>query len=275
MTVIAEGSRRLEKLPDLNTSLSPGRDTGRALQAPGPSMLRLVRMELRKAVDTRSGRWLMVAIVGLAVAALAYRMLRADEAAVSFTGYLGNVQLGVMLLLPVIGVMAMTSEWSQRTALSTFILVPRRGRVLTAKVAAAGLLSTAATVLVTAMTALAVVVGAGITGDTPIWEGTVDAVTGATLTAVLNLMMAVGVGALAGNTAVALVAFYVLPTGWAVAGPAVFGRNAEWLDLFGAFEQIAIQQVHTPWPKIAVALAVWVVLPLVVGVVMSLRRDVK
>ena len=203
MTVIAAGAASLEKLPNLNTSLSRVRDAGPALDAPGPSMARLVRMELRKSVDTRAGLWVMIAILGLAVATLAYRLLKVDQADVSFTGYLDIVTIGVMLLLPVIGVMAMTSEWSQRTALSTFTLVPRRGRVLTAKIFAAVLLAVAAVAVVVALTVLGLLAGSAMTGETASWSGGVDAVTGLAIMTVLNLMMAVGVGALAGNTAVA------------------------------------------------------------------------
>lgn len=100
----------IEKLPDLDTSLCGGRDASRALQAPGPSLPRLVGLELRKAVDTRAGRWVLLAVVGLAVASIAYRLLKAEEADVSMRGYLGDAMLGVQLLLPVLGVMAMTSE---------------------------------------------------------------------------------------------------------------------------------------------------------------------
>ena len=40
------------------------------------------------------------------------------------------------ILLPVLGILAITSEWSQRTGLVTFTLAPNRGRVLLAKVTA-------------------------------------------------------------------------------------------------------------------------------------------
>lgn len=153
--------------------------------------------------------------------------------------------------------------------------MPRRGPVLGAKVVAAILLGTAATLVAVAVTAAGVLGGAALTGETADWTGSGDAVTSAVLINVLNLLMAVGLGALAGSTAVGLVAYYALPTGWAIAGPAVFGRHAEWLDVFDAFSQIAVQEVTTSTPKMAVALTVWVVLPLVAGVVVSLRREVK
>ena len=37
------------------------------------------------------------------------------------------------LILPVLGILLVTSEWSQRTGLTTFALVPQRERVIVAK----------------------------------------------------------------------------------------------------------------------------------------------
>src|SRR3712207_8360666 len=37
------------------------------------------------------------------------------------------------VILPIIAVLSVTSEWSQRSGLATFTLVPHRGRVLLAK----------------------------------------------------------------------------------------------------------------------------------------------
>ena len=49
------------------------------------------------------------------------------------------------VILPIIAVLSVTSEWSQRTGLATFTLVPHRGRVLLAKAIAAVLVALAAT----------------------------------------------------------------------------------------------------------------------------------
>ena len=69
------------------------------------------------------------------------------------------------VLIPVLGILAVTSEWSQRTALTTFALVPRRERVIAAKLLAglALALASVAVCLVTSLaaTALVPVVGHG------------------------------------------------------------------------------------------------------------------
>jgi ABC-2 type transport system permease protein len=54
----------------------------------------------------------------------------------SGASYLTWAGIGATRLLPVVLMLAMTAEWSQRTAMSTFTQEPRRGRVLAAKIAA-------------------------------------------------------------------------------------------------------------------------------------------
>ena len=69
------------------------------------------------------------------------------------------------VLIPVLGILAVTSEWSQRTAVTTFALVPRRDRVIAAKLLAGLALALAAVGVCLAMslaaTALVPVVGHG------------------------------------------------------------------------------------------------------------------
>ena len=52
---------------------------------PRQSFLRLVRIELRKMVDTRSGRWLLIGIVALSVAGLTWGLTHLDPGPVAFT----------------------------------------------------------------------------------------------------------------------------------------------------------------------------------------------
>ena len=105
-----------------------------------PSLPQLVRVELRKSYDTRAGRWLLLAI-GLAALGVVAISLFVEDAPKTFADLFSFTQLPVGILLPVLGILLVTSEWSQRTAMTTFTLVPRRSRVLTAKVLAASVLA--------------------------------------------------------------------------------------------------------------------------------------
>src|SRR5262249_44115978 len=95
---------------------------------------RLLRAEWHKTIDTRAARWLLAAAAITTIGALLIPLLFPHNVAQSRASYLTWAGLGLTRLLPVVLILAMTAEWSQRTAMSTFTLEPRRGRVLTAKI---------------------------------------------------------------------------------------------------------------------------------------------
>src|SRR5664280_3676142 len=108
---------------------------------PGIPFSRLLRVEWGKATGTRAARWLLVlgaaSTIGLLLAWLTAPSSR-DQ---TYTGYLGVVAFGVTILLPVVAILTLTGEWSQRTVLTTFTQEPRRIRVINAKIAVSLLLS--------------------------------------------------------------------------------------------------------------------------------------
>jgi hypothetical protein len=250
----------------VSTSLPPAR---------GQSFAKLVGIELRKSVNTRSGRVLILAILALAVAALVWELTHLGDGPARFDGFLGAASTGVLLILPVIGVMAMTSEWTQRTALTTFTLSPRRVRVQLAKFVSAVLLSVVVLTVTAVMALAATAIGGAVGGNGTTYAGIGGALAGAYLSTALNVVMGAAFGAVIAQTAAAVLVFFVAPTAWALAGPALFKDNANWLDVFGAFGRIAERDLHGMLPETLTAVAVWVVLPTVVGLWSSSRREVK
>jgi ABC-2 type transport system permease protein len=97
---------------------------------------RLFRAEFRKATDTRAARWLLAVAVLLALAAQAVPLAFPRDVTQDRASSLTWAALGLSRLLPSAVMLTMTAEWSQRTALTTFTLEPRRVRVLAAKVVA-------------------------------------------------------------------------------------------------------------------------------------------
>ena len=55
----------------------------------------------------------------------------------TFSNYMGVTATPQGFLLPVLGILLVTQEWGQRTAMVTFTLEPHRGKVMGAKVLAA------------------------------------------------------------------------------------------------------------------------------------------
>jgi ABC-type transport system involved in multi-copper enzyme maturation permease subunit len=241
----------------------------------GPSFARLVRIELRKSVDYRAGRWILGAMVALSVLALGWRVWHASDAPIAMMHFIDSSMTPVVLLVPVLGVLAMTSEWSQRTALTTFTLSPRRVRVLVAKVLAALLLSISLFVVVAALTAVAVAASGLITGDPVSWHLDGRMIGGELVAQLLYVLMGAGFGALIPVTGVALTAFFVAPTLYAILSANVLKSAGEWFDVFGSFDRLSAFDLAGKTAQTVTSVGLWIVVPLVVGLWLSARREVK
>ena len=130
-----------------------------------PGLGRLVAVELRKMVNTRAGFWLQLATVALTVVAVIVRSVVGYAADHTFQSVLDVGLQPAAILLPVVGILLVTSEWSQRTGLTTFALVPVRSRVLAAKLIASLVLAVATLVMSVAVVAAGVLVASpGVDG---------------------------------------------------------------------------------------------------------------
>src|SRR6201999_2316012 len=133
--------------------LRPDQRGGREMNE-RPSLARLTKVELRKMVDTRSGFWLQVAVLGLIALTVVVTLLAVHEDDHPFRHILSNALQPAGILLPVVGILLVTSEWSQRTALVSFALVPHRTRLFAAKVLAGAVLGMIALAFAAAVAAL-------------------------------------------------------------------------------------------------------------------------
>lgn len=240
---------------------------------PGVPFARTFRAELRKMVDTRAGRWMVIVMAAVAVLILAGFVIWGPAEDASFRGLLELSTLPLAMLLPIIGIMAATAEWSQRTGLVTFVLEPRRGRVVLAKALAALVL--AAVVLAAAVVASAV---ANLVGGTGEWDVTAAVGGGLTLALLIFVLQGVAFGLLFLNTPVAIVSVLVLPTVWSIATMAVSSLEeaGRWLNLDMVTQPLfAGDMTGRDWAQLATASAVWVLLPLAVGTYRVLHREVK
>ncbi len=86
--------------------------------------------------DTKAGLWLLIVIGAVTVIINAAFLIWGPDD-LTFNDFLQFSGMPQGILLPVLAVLLVTQEWGQRTGLVTFSLVPHRGRVLVAKLAAA------------------------------------------------------------------------------------------------------------------------------------------
>ena len=197
---------------------------------------RLVRAEWAKATDTRAARWLL-ALVALSTAGM---MLAPVLAPTSFdqtqTSYLRVAALALSILLPVVAILMLTGEWSQRSVFTTFTQEPRRIRVVNAKLAVSLLMGGGAAVFGGVVTAagLGLASASGRVLDANLTAG---AVTGYLLFVLLNVFAGVALGALLQSSSIAIAASFALPAAFALLG-AASKLVAEWIDMSTTFNWV-------------------------------------
>ena len=240
-------------------------------------LLRLTQVELRKLADTRAGLWLLI-VIGLASVGTAAILLGfGADAEQTFREFFTFGLLPAGVLLQVLGILSMTGEWTQRTALTTFALVPARGRVITAKLTAAVVIAVLATAAAAVTGAVANVIGAALGGDGS-WDIPLGLVAQCVLLTVVFVLMGSGFGALLMNSPLAIVLFFALPMVWSVLAEVVRGlrQAAGWLDINATTTPLIENGLTSgQCARLGVSAAVWVLLPLVAGTLRVLRREVS
>ncbi len=240
---------------------------------------RLLRVELRKLVDTRAGFWLLAAIGIITVAVIVVFLFVAEADQLTYINFVGATATPQSLLLPVLGILAVTAEWSQRTGLVTFTLEPSRARIAVAKLVAVVLVGLLAVVVALGVAALGNVAGMVLMDGAGTWNMGVPNIRDFFLLQLLGVVQGFAFGMLLMNAAAAIVLYYVVPIAWTVLFSMVqaLEEAAPWLDLntaiAPAFEQKTFQ--GDDWTHIAVAGTIWVVLPFALGLIRLLRREVK
>ncbi|MTD44496.1 ABC transporter permease subunit [Conexibacter sp. W3-3-2] len=240
----------------------------------GPTIGRLTAVELRKASDTRSGRWLLGLAVLVTIAVTVARGFIGAAEDRTLTEIIALSHLPFSIFLPIIGILLVTGEWSQRTALTTFALVPDRRRVIAAKLLAA--LTLSATGLATALLAAVVVTAAaGVPGAWDVGAGDLGQVT---LAVLLGMLWGVAFGLVLRTSAAAIVAYFALPTVFGLLGELVTALQSTWTWLDPNLSLVTLSEMRLSgdgWWHLLTACSLWIALPLVVGTALLLRREVK
>lgn len=241
---------------------------------------RLLGTELRKLVDTRSGRWLLLSVLALTVLAMGVALWLGRETGTDLLTLLVTANVPQAVLVPILGVMTAANEWSQRTALITFTQEPRRLRVMAAKTVAAVVLGLAVLAASSLLAALAHVVSVSV-----VEGGTVDLAVGWHLVVnllalqTLGVLMGVAFGALLLSVPLGIVAYFLVPTllPLLLMTTSWLREHAGWLDLGTAQTPLLEQGWLTgqQWAQLGTTSAIWVLLPLVVGCWRVARREVR
>lgn len=239
---------------------------------------RLVHVELRKLLDTRASLWLLAVIVAITPVVIAVMLVVAQPRDLTYNKLVDYTQTPQKILLPALGILAMTSEWTQRTGLVTFTFVPHRRRVLTAKFVAVIGLGLVVIAIAFATAALGNVLGILLAGGEGSWHFGAAAFGEIVLVQLTGLVQGMAFGMMLLSSAAALAAYYVVPNLWTVLFRATptLQTAAPWLDLNNAQTPLYTHTMTgSGWLHLLVASALWILLPLVIGLIRVSRAEVR
>jgi ABC-2 type transport system permease protein len=240
-----------------------------------PSFARLVAVELRKMVDTRAGFWLQILTLLLMGGLVAVSIVFGEDADSRFQDMFWSALWPASMLLPVMGILLVTSEWSQRTSLITFTLVPRRARVIAAKLGAGLALAMAAVAVSLVMGVVGTVIASpGVDGT---WSLPPEMLGQAAVYVSFAMMLGFAFGMVLLVPAPAIVLYFVLPLVWAsLASISALQGAGRWLDSSQTLEPMTERAMNaTEWAHVGTSVALWVGLPLVVGLWRVARKEVQ
>lgn len=251
---------------------------------PRVPMSRLAKVEFRKSLDTRAGRWFTISIVALCLVVVTIYAFAAPDSDTDYIDILGIAGAVLGSFLPILIIMLVTGEAGQRTGLVTFTLEPQRSRIVIAKFIAGIVLGAAVMVLAALMAVIGTLFGT-LDGTSADWALDGNLVfNGFVLSNLVGIFIGFAIGMLLMNTAAAIVAYFVysliLPTvvgflGFLSEG---FEKVAPWIELNTA--QVPLftgdyKPTGEEWAQIAVAGTIWLIIPLTLGIMRLLRTEFK
>jgi ABC-2 type transport system permease protein len=243
---------------------------------------RVVRVELRKMFDTRSGFWLIASIGITGLIATIATIAFAPDQNLTYYNFAKAVGFPITVILPMVALLSISSEWSQRSGLTTFTYVSNRRRVILAKTLSAVTIAIASMMFAFAAGAIGNLIGSTIAGTSPVWDLSV----GHAITIVLGNLVSLAIGTMLGmvllSSAGGLVTYFVLVlllpnlTTLLAASQAWFKDLQPWVDLPFA-QTFLFEGMHTgaQWAHIATTVAIWIVVPGFFGLRRVMRSEVK
>jgi ABC-type transport system involved in multi-copper enzyme maturation permease subunit len=236
-------------------------------------MTRLVEIELRKATDTRAGYWMIIALALFSLA-IAISVLSGAEDGRTLDSMYGGVLYALLFLSPIFGVLAVTSEWSQRTTLTTFSLVPDRGRVIRAKTLAVTAMAVTQIAIALMISVLVFGIGSALDRTTGGWELAPTVIAQSILFQLVYMLFGLGMGLIALSSPPAVVLTLVLPN--LLTSFMKTEGATSWINISSALEPLLDTGITGPeWAKILTVSLLWAALPMLAGLTRLARHEIK
>lgn len=242
---------------------------------------RVLAREFRKSVSIRANRWFLALLAVAAIAAATgfyvYFMLTTSGAAPLTWAQLGRIIVDpLMTLLGCFLITLTTSEWTNRSIMTTFTLTPRRGWVLSAQLVVALTYALALWVLCLGLGTLVASLLSPRENVDISWSVTAWDVFGPLLP---NLGLAISaflLGIAVMNGSAAIVMWMMVPAflNTLLNFNGIISDIAQWLNLKVALNAaVADPGAAVNWGRTATSAVLWLAVPAVIGIWRALHRD--
>ena len=244
---------------------------------------RLVKVELRKMFNTRSGFWMLISIGVLSPISAGSLLVFGLNSDVTYQNFVRASGFPMSVILPMIAILAVTSEWSQRSGLTTFTLVPSRGHVIGAKAIATLLVGLGSMAVTFAVGALGNVAGSALAGVDTVWDVSLTTALQIVLGDLVGMAIGFTLGVVLRSSAAAIVGYFVV----SLVMPGILVLLAQvrswfedlqpWIDWNKTQVVLFDGATNTgkEWAMLGSTTIIWIVIPLVVGLLSLRRSEVK
>ncbi|AMM21970.1 hypothetical protein AX769_19755 [Frondihabitans sp. PAMC 28766] len=200
----------------------------------------------------------------------------------TLSDFLGAAVLPLPLLLPIIAILLVTGDWTQRGAMTTFALVPRRSIVLAARALAAMIVVVATMVVLTVLSAVAFLLVHPQNLPRTDWSDLRETLWSILAISLAAALSGVAMGSLLLITPLAIVVTMIVPITYELAIGARFPGIAPWVSSLAfstwladpQWSWLASSDTTTGLGPALCSLALWTALPLSVGWFRQLRKEV-
>lgn len=240
-------------------------------------MIRLVLVEVRRAVNTRAPRWAFATAIALG---MLVGFVSPGGIAETFEACVGAVALVLPVLMALLAVMAFTADWTTRAALTTFALTPSRPRVLAARYVAILFLAVVTLAVIHVLAAATFVMIRPAQVESVFDDAVVRQFWQMLATTVAASLTAMAVAGLVLRTALALLVTVLGPL-LVTFGLALAPSVLTWLNPYGFASWLAeptpawvvTSETHTGLGPAVTSFVVWTAVPLVIGWYRQIRAE--
>lgn len=238
----------------------------------------MILVEIRKSVDTRAGRGLLIASVAVVVLFAIISATTLSTTQIDLAEMIRFAGAPLFILLPTIAMISVTTEWTTRGAMTTFLLNPRRGQVALSKLFAGWALSVVVVLLAAVL--------CGVVGVIVAWA--TDTAVGASAPAVLASLLycivsvvvlnilAMAIGSIVVSTALGVAIYFLFTAGLDGLADLLVPGWSSYLSFNAGLDAIAAGSLNSvnAAPSI-VAVVLWLSLAGFIGLQLFRTREVR